>query len=181
MKFSSREAVLAFAAVVAAVIGGSSMLVKPRIADWQDLRLRQKDVRLRIEQDRKLVEQRDEVAAQIKELSDLLDAFPADKKMDVSWLSVVDSLAKKNGMELASRRAGDEKGHGDVYEMLIECKEWESDLAGLVHFLFDLQATGAMFDVRQLLIKPKGKGVLRGRFSLYCAYTRLHPDGAPGG
>jgi hypothetical protein len=59
-----------------------------------------------------------------------------------------------------------------VYELAIDCREWEATLDPLVRFLFDLQSEGAMFDVRQLMIKPKGKGVLRGRFALYCAYTR---------
>lgn len=161
---------LATAAV--AVFGGSTLLVRPKISEWNTLREKQAETLLRIQQDMRLVEKRDEYAEKLGELSKLLPAFPENKEMDVYWLSVVDGIASRHGVELSKRQSGTERRHGDVYEMLIECKDWEADLDGLVHFLFDLHTVGAMFDMRQLLIKPRGKGGLRGRFSLYCAYTR---------
>jgi hypothetical protein len=60
----------------------------------------------------------------------------------------------------------------------IECREWEASLDALVRFLFELQSEGAMLDIRQLLIKPRGQGILRGRFTLYCAYARAGDAGA---
>jgi len=178
VRLSPREAVLAFATLTVVVLGASSVLVRPRIEEWQELRRKQADTMLRIEQDRTLVGKRDEYAQELRDLSKMLRAFPVDKKMDVYWLSVMDGIATKHGAKLSKRQAGAERRHGDVYEMLIECKEWEANLNGLVHFLFDLQAVGAMFQMRQLLVKPKAKGVLRGRFSLYCAYTRESEDAA---
>ena len=61
---------------------------------------------------------------------------------------------------------------GDVFELPIEVRDWEGSLEALVGFLFELQSQGAMLDIRHLVMKPNEKKVLRGRFVLYCAYTR---------
>ena len=74
---------------------------------------------------------------------------------------------------ILKRQVGEEEKHGDVYELPIDCRDWEATLDSLTHFLFDLQAENAMLDVRQLLIRPnKDASKLRGRFLLNCAYTR---------
>jgi hypothetical protein len=172
MKFSYREGLLALVTAAIVLFGGSALLARSRIEKWKDLRQKQDDIRGQIEQDRSLVAEHEQWAKQLAELSVLLPVHPAGKKTDVYWLSVMDNLATKHGVQITKRQAGEEKKMGDVYELVIECREWEASLDAMVHFLFDLQAEGAMFDVRQLLIKPTGTGLLRGRFSLYCAYTR---------
>lgn len=172
MKISLREAVLVLITAAVALFGGSLMLVKPKIVYLKELRTKQAEVIRQIKQDKRLVDERDTWEKQLKKLSKMLPQYPVDKKMDVHWLSVMDNLAAKHGVKILKRQAGEERKQGDVYELPIECKEWEGGLDSIVHFLFDLQSEGAMLDIRQLLIKPKSKGVLRGRFSLYCAYTR---------
>lgn len=172
MRFSSREAVLALVAVAVILFGGSAMLVKPKLVYWKELRAKQAEVIRHIEQDKRLVAEREKWTKQLEALSKMLPQHSPDKKVDVYWLSIMDNLATKHGVEISKRQAGEEKKQGDVYELPIECKEWEGSLDSIVHFLFDLQSEGAMLDIRQLLIKPKEKGLLRGRFLLYCAYTR---------
>ena len=83
-------------------------------------------------------------------------------------------------MKISKRQPGEEKQQGEVYELPIECREWEGSLDAITHFLFDLQSEGAMMDIRHLLIKPKGEGVLGGRFWLHCAYTRGQESGVRG-
>lgn len=172
MKLTQREYILALATAAAVLYGGSALFIKSRLPELRDLREEQKTVRWQLEQDRKLAGERDKWAAELKELSGLLSRFSADKKMDVHWLAIMDSLAAKHGINITKRQVGEEKKQGDVYELSIECKEWEGTLDGITRFLFDLQSEGAMFDIRQLLMKPKEKDVLRGRFLLSCAYTR---------
>jgi hypothetical protein len=50
-------------------------------------------------------------------------------------------------------------------------------LDAIVKFLYDLQSQGAMMDVRKLMMKPHGVApqggyLMKGRFSLTCAYTK---------
>jgi hypothetical protein len=148
------------------------MVVRPQFERWKELRAQQAEMRHLTETDRRLVGERGKSEKRFEELSRNLPAFAPDKKMDVHWLSVMDDLAAKHNVQISKRQAGEEKKIGDVYELSIECLAWEASLDALIHFLFDLQASGAMLDVRQLLIKPKSPGLLGGRFSLSCAYTR---------
>lgn len=176
MKVSPREAVLGVLTLAVALLGGTALLARPKIDEWKQLRADQAQVRMEIEQDRRLVAGRDEWVKRLSELSKMLPVFPPDKKMDIHWLSVMDGAASKHGVQISKRQAGDEEQQGEVYELPIESKEWEGTLDGLVHFLFDMQKEGAMLDVRQLFVKPKSQNVLRGRFVLYCAYTRAEKD-----
>jgi len=172
VKLSSREAMLVLTVGAVGIFGGSAMLVKPRIDAWKELQKEQAGILAQIERDSKLVAERDKWMKRLEKLSEMLPQHASDEKMDVHWLSVMDNLASKHGVRISKRQAGEERRQGDVYELPIECKDWEGSLDSVIHFLFDLQSAGAMLDVRQLLVKPKGKGVLRGRFLLYCAYTR---------
>lgn len=174
MKVSPRESVLVLATGVVVLFGSSLLMVGPKIEEWKELGTKQDQVTQRIEQDKKLIAQRKNWAGQLEKLSKLLPRHPIGKKVDVHWLSVMDRLAAKHGVKISKRKTGAERQEGDVYELPIEVglDGWEASLESTVHFLFELQSEGAMFDIRQLLIKPRGKGALKGRFSLYCAYTR---------
>lgn len=172
MKFTTREIVLALLALAVGLFGGTGLFIRPRLAEMQRMRTERTALRAEIEQDMRLVERRAGFAEQLAELSERLPVYPADKKMDIHWLSLMDSLAAKHGVQIAKRQAGEEVKNGDLYELGIECKQWEADLDSMVHFLFDLQEEGAMLNVQQLLIRPKGNNVLRGRFFLNCAYTK---------
>ena len=172
MRISSREALLGVVAGGVVLLGVTALLLRPKLDEWRELREQQAELRQQIEMDKRLVAQRATWEARLAELSEMLPEFDAGKKMDVHWLSVMDGLASRNGIKLLKQQAGQEEDQGDVSELPIECREYECDLNALVHFLFDLQSQGAMLDVRQLRIKPKGEQLLRGSFSLYCAYRR---------
>lgn len=172
MKISPREVALGLTTLMVSLFGGTAIVAKPKIAEWKELRMEEAGILQQIEQHKRLAGQRDQWTGRLQEVRDMLPQYPADGKMDVHWLSTMDRLASRHGVRILKHEPGEEKLEGDVYEMPIECRDWEGSLEAIVHFLFDLQSEGAMLDIRQLLIKPKGKNLLRGRFLLYCAYTR---------
>lgn len=104
-----------------------------------------------------------------------MPVFETGRQVETYWLGLLDRLASTNNLSIIRRQALDERVLDNVYEMPIECKEWEGDLESLVHFLYDVHSQGAMLDVRRLFIRPNGgkNGGLRGSFTLYCAYMRL--------
>ena len=172
MKLSRREMVLGLLTVSAVLLAAAALLIRPKIAEWRELRAKQRAVREEIAADKRLVHSREEWEKRLAELSEQLQQFGPQRETEVYFLSLMDKLASQNGIRILKHRAGEEEKAGDIYELPIECQQWEGTLDSLVHFLFDLQSHGAMLDIHQLLVKPKQAGVLRGRFLLFCAYTR---------
>jgi hypothetical protein len=172
MKISPREMIMAFATVTLVVFGVSYFVLQPKIGAWKKLVEEETNLKQSIGGYKQMIAQKDYVTARLKKVSALLPVYPEDKEMDVYWMSVMDSIAKKNNLVITKRQSGKETKTGSIYELPIECREWAGDLDSLVYFLFDLQKEGGMMDVRQLSIKPKTKSNLKGRFLLYCAYTR---------
>ncbi len=179
MNMSRREMALGMATLAVALFGATALLVKPRLAGWRGLRAEQEGLRRDLMLDRRLVEQRAAWEERLAACGRELKPFPPDQEMDVYWLSVLDDAAKRHGLNLLRLEAGRELAQGAVRELPIECKDFEGTLDALTHFLFELQSRGAMLDVRQLFVKPKAGNVLRGRFSLSCAYTRAAGAEAP--
>jgi hypothetical protein len=172
MTLSQRESALLLGVLAAALFGVSVLLGKPKIAEWNEIRARRAVLQEGIARDRAMVAERAEWEQRFQDVSGMLSRHPADQKMDVHWMTLMDRAASRHGIQIKQRQAGEERRAGEVFEMPIEVKEWEGTLDALVHFLFDLQSEGAMLDIRQLLVRPKDDGILRGRFVLYCAYTR---------
>ena len=172
MRISRREAAIGLMAGIVALFGLTAILAKPRLDKWRELGRDQAKALEQIEKDKATVEERDKWVQRFEEINKAVPPFPADKQMDVHWLSIMDTVATKNGVVISKRRVGEEKRLGDLYEIPIECQDCEGSLAAIVRFLFDLQEQGAMLDIRQLVLKPKSASALRGRFTLYCAYTR---------
>ena len=121
-----------------------------------------------------LVGQRGAIEARFAELKDLMPVFPPDKRVDTHWLGIMDAAASQNGMSISRRQPGAEKLDGDVYELPIECREFEGSLESVVRFLYDVQNEGVMLDIRSLTVRPspQNPALLRGQFTLYCAYMR---------
>ncbi len=180
MTLTPRESVLALvtAAILATVATGA--FLAPKIERWreqrQEMAVAQSDIAL----SRSLVAARERWIGEYRELSRNIPRFAADQKMDIHWLSIMDRAAAKNGVKIIRRQALEQVRQGSLYELPIECQDWEGSLEALVRFLFDLQNQDAMMDVRQLMIRPRGRGVLRGRFSLACIYTRAEHGADPG-
>lgn len=175
MKVTSRELNLLLATLAVALFGATALMARPRVTQWKALKADQAQQRTEIEQDQRLLDDRARWEQEFDSLRQYLPQFPADKKMDIHWLSIMDSLASKHGVRISRRDVGEEKRLGDVYELPIDVRDWEGTLESLVHFLFELQTQGAMLDIRQLSMKPNEQRVLRGRFILYCAFTREGP------
>ena len=172
MKATEREVVLLIATVTVALFGVTSFLARPKLAEWKQIRDDQQIARASIERAERMLGSKERWEGDFAELSQQLPHHPEDRRMDIHWLSFMDKLASSHEVKILRRQAGEEKRLGDVYEMPIECREWEGSLDAMVHFLYALHEEGAMLDVRQLYVKPKNEKVLRGRFTLYCAYTK---------
>lgn len=172
MKFSRREYVLALMLVGFMLFGISAILAKPKLVEWRSLAEEKELLEIALEKDMRLLQRRETIAAEFEELRQFLPDFPKDKLMDVHWLTIMDETATRYGVNILKRQALEEKRMGDVYELPLECREWEGTLDSLRYFLVDLQGRGAMLDIRQLLVRQKEGEVLRGRFTLFCAYTR---------
>lgn len=171
MRLTYRETVLLIATVFAVLFGGFAILAKPKFERLKELRDMRSELKWQIERDRQFVAKEPALVKKYEALSKLLP--PAvEENMGVRWQQILERVARKNNVRIINSKAGIEKKLGDVYELPIDCKDWEGSLEGIVHFLFDLQNEGAMLDIRRLMIKPKGGQVLRGNFALYCAYTR---------
>ncbi len=172
MKVTARESILALATVSVALFGVTGLLARSKVEDWKMIRQQQAQARNSIEQSQTLVLQRDQWEQRMGGLKQMMRPFPRDKRMDVHWTSQMETRASAHGLKIVRHEVGNERQEGPIYELPIECRDWEGSLDALVHFLFDLQSEGAMLDIRYLRVKPKDKVLRTGRFSLYCAYMR---------
>ncbi len=176
MKITARETVLGLITISVALFGVTGLLARSKIDDWKAVRAQQIEVRSSIVRSQELVEQREKWDARMGELQGSMPRFPKGKRMDVYWSTEMERKASAHGLKILRHEVGGELQEGPIYELPIECRDWEGSLDALVHFLFDLQSEGAMLDIRYLRIKPKDKVLRTGRFSLYCAYMRDDPE-----
>lgn len=173
MRISAREATLGLLTVGTALFAATGMMAGGKIQEWKTTVNELENTRKTIESSRRLLGQKQKWAGQFNQLRGMLPRYPADKKnIDTEWLRKMDAIAARHGLRITRREVREEKKMGDVYELPIECRDWEGSLEAIKDFLVDLEAEGAMLDMRQLMIKPKSHNVLRGRFSLFCAYTK---------
>jgi hypothetical protein len=181
MTVSPREKALALITLTALLYGALGLTVRGRLEMLRALRQEHRARQTLLAERRALVAQGDEWARQYAELQDLMPVFEAGRRVDTYWLAIMDRLAAKNNFSILRRQVGSEQPAGDVHELPIDCKEWEGSLESLVGFLYDLQAEGAMLDVRQMYIRPapNNPALLRGSFTLFCAYLREAAPAAP--
>lgn len=174
MTLSRREQVLGTVTLLAILFGLVGLSARDRIALW-----REKRDRLAVQQ-RLLASERELIAMgplwreRYESVREQMPVFEPDRQVDTFWLGRMDALADRFGVRILRRQVGSETLVGDVYEFSIECREWEGTLDAFIRFLHAMQAEGAMLDVRDLLIRPhpSSPGVLRGSFTLFCAYMR---------
>ncbi|MDI6774141.1 MAG: hypothetical protein QME60_01925 [Verrucomicrobiota bacterium] len=177
MTFSPREAGLTLATGAVILFGVSFMLAKPVMRRWKDLRAEQTRVLQEIAVSRQLIGRRAKHAGELEKVSAKIPRYPADKKMDVHWLLAMDQIAQNTGVKINKRQVGPEKKLGPVYELAIECHDWEASQENLAAFLYEAQFESAMLDIRQLHVTAKPDRNVRGRFSLYCAYVKQEKPG----
>jgi hypothetical protein len=104
--------------------------------------------------------------------------FPENEDVDTYWLRRIAQIAESNYISIPRRQAGEEVQVGDVFERMIDVRDFEGALESLVKFGYALQhAESAMFDIRSINIRPnaRNKGFLKGSFTMACAYMR-DPD-----
>ena len=103
-----------------------------------------------------------------------MPTFEAGKATDTTWRRKLDELAAKHHVLIASAQTGKEVEAGDVLELPIDVRSFESSLESLVRLMHELENTSeGMFDITQISFKPSSKkGYLRGSFTLNCAYMR---------
>ncbi len=172
MKLTQRELVLGLVTLTAALYGGLLYFGSGQLQVWRQLRLEREQLLDSIRRSQSEVEKHPFWSAKMDDLQNLMPVFPRDKRMDVHWLSEVEGKATAHELKIFRHEVGSEQKEGPIYELPVFCRRWEGTLDALVHFLFDLQAEGAMLDVRYLYIRPKDKVIHDGRFDLYCAYRR---------
>ncbi len=170
MKVTRREAVLGMVTGAVLLFGSTYLGGRSRLHDLARMKDDCRALERRIERAKNMVAERDRWSGEWSRLEAQLPIFPADMDVSVHWLSVMDKMALASGVTISKRQKGEVRKIGHLYEMPIDVGNFEGTLDATVRFLFDLQTQNAMMDVRQLLIKPKGPNLLRGRFTLYCAY-----------
>lgn len=170
---SSKEKNMLMITVVVVLYAFAALCFKKQLASWKTEQKIYATAQKKLQDEKALIAAKDEWTAKYELMRDLMPVFPYEKDVDTHWLNIMDSAATRNGFMIARRQTNKEAVVGDVYELPIDCKDWEGTLEALVKFLYDLNKEGAMLDVRQLFVRPSTKpGYLKGTFTLYCAYMR---------
>ena len=170
---SSREKNMMLIAMVVVLYAVAALCFKKQSENWKVAQRVYVNAQKKLQEENALIAAKDEWAEKYEQMRDLMPVFPYEKDVDTHWLNIMDSAATRNGLTIARRQTSKEVEVGDVYELPVDCKDWEGTLESLVKFLYDLHQEGAMLDVRQLFIRPSNKpGLLKGTFTLYCAYMR---------
>jgi hypothetical protein len=171
---SFREKNLLIIVAVLALYALAALSYKKQMENWRTARQIYENAQKKLQEEKDLIAVRNDWNKRYEQMQSLMPVFPEEKDVDTHWLNTMEALAEKNNLTISRRQAGEEVSTaGDVFELPIECKDWEGTLESLVKFLYDLHLEGAMLDVRNMFIRPSSKaGYLKGTFSLYCAYMR---------
>lgn len=170
---SAKEKNMLLITVVIVLYAFAALSFKKQVANWTVSKKVYATAQKKFNEEQALIADRNEWAARYDQVRSLMPVFPYDKDVDTHWLNIMDSVATRTGLAIARRQTSKEAEVGDVYELPIDCKDWEGSLESLVKFLYELDQEGAMLDVRQLYARPSNKpGYLKGTFTLTCAYMR---------
>ena len=169
---SSQEKALAGGVAMAVLYAGLIFFLGDRLtpAYWaKKSSTRRMLVEQRNEQ-RNLISQKDALNSQYEGLRDMMPVFTPDKSVDTYWRDVISVIANRHGVSISCNPDNVENTRG-ACEMPFS-GTWSASLDSLVRFLYDLRATGAMLDIRKIVINPDSKnpGRLHGTFTLNCAY-----------
>ena len=166
--------------VVIVLYAFAALSFKKQVANWKAAERVYQTAQKKLNEENALIAARGDWAARYEQVRERMPVFPYEKDVDTHWLNVMDSVATRDGLAIARRQTNKEAEVGDVYELPIDCKDWEGTLESLVKFLYDLNQEGAMLDVRQLYVRTSNKpGFLKGTFTLYCAYMRGSVENKP--
>ena len=171
---SFKEKNMLMIALVVILYGVAAVCYKAQMPNWTKERKLQQSAEKKLKDERALIAARATWEDEYETMREFMPVFPYEKDMDTHWLRLMEDTARAEGMSITRRQSTKELEVGDVYELPIDCKDWEGSLDSLVNFLYQLGTQeGTMLDVRQLYIKPTNKtGILKGTFTLYSAYMR---------
>lgn len=174
MTISRREQTLIVITLLALLFGFIGFSARERLAVWREKRDNITTLKRLLASERELIDMGSLWRERYEKVREQMPVFEPDRQVDTFWLGRMDALADRYGVRILRRQVGNETLVGDVYEFSIECREWEGTLEAFVQFLHAMQLEGAMLDVRDLLVRPhpSSKGILRGSFTLFCAYMR---------
>ena len=168
------KAVLAILGVIALYVIAVVLWFTNCEAAWNKAaRTYQREAKKLADED-KLISERVKWNDAYEEEKALMPIFESGKATDTVWLRKVDDLARSNLVVIAQIDHGEEIAVGDVLELPIEIKSFESSLEALVKFMYALEnSTEGMYDIKAMNVKPGNKpGYLKGSMSLNCAYMR---------
>lgn len=170
---TTREKSMLLIAVVLVLYAVAALSYKTQLANWKREERIYKTAQKKLADERALIAARADWAERYTQMSDLMPVFPYEQDVATYWLNLMERASNESGLMIARRQTGKESEVGDVFELPIECRDWEGTLESLVKFLYEVQRVGAMLDVRQLYVRPTNNpGYLKGTFTLYCAYMR---------
>ncbi len=176
MKLNKRESRLAIIALIAVLIGLTYWIGEPRYEAWKQMNEEVDFLLHRQAAAQRLLDQTDDLNERLARLREQLPQHPRDADVTSQLLRNLQQFADEHGLLLLRREPEPERQIGDLYELAITAT-WEGELSSLVHFLYALQAQGAIVDVRQLTITPV-QGTpnrLRGTLTVDYAYSRSAP------
>jgi hypothetical protein len=174
MTITGREKAMAAITIMVLMYGVLGLLAKGRLETWRTKRAEGDLLARRLAQEQTLIALRPQLGKKYASVRDLMPVFSANEPVDTRWLSIMDEAASRNGINISNRKPPQESLVGDVYETAIECTEWNGSLDQLIHFLYELESKGVMLDMRKISMRPhpQNRLLLRGNFTLYCAYMR---------
>ena len=174
MNISTREMGLAWVTAMVLILAGTYWFGQPKAKAWKDAAKEREALGWRMKEIDHLLGDQTNVNQRLAALRKQLPQHPQGKDVTAELLMTLERTAQQHGLILLRREPEKEKSVGDLYEVAINCT-WESNLDGLVHFLYALQVQGAILDIRQLTVAPGqgGPDRLKGNFTVDCAYTRL--------
>lgn len=181
MRLTAREMVLGWLTLVVVLGAVSYWWGSERFEQWKKMRQQMQEAQKRIEWIERSVRQRPELEKQFAELSGQLPQYEADQDVTAEILKQLEKIARQHDFQLLRREPEKEKDLGDLFQVAVNCS-WQGSLEALVHFLYDIQSSGAMLDIDQLTASPAqgGPGELKGTLKLVAAYTRRPPIAKPG-
>lgn len=179
---STREKSMLLIAFVVILYAVAALSYKKQMTNWRAAERVYNTARKKVNDERALIAARGAWNERYGQMRELMPVFPYEQDVATYWLNIMERASEESGLMIARRQVGKEVEVGDVYELPLECRDWEGTLESMVRFLYSLQQAGAMLDVRQLFVRPAARpGYLKGTFVLTCAYMRSDdaPQAAP--
>jgi hypothetical protein len=93
MRISQREMTLVAVTLSVLLVGVTFIVGKPVLARWGEIGDRVEQRSALLQKQLAQIEAREQVDAKYAQLSKLMPEFPAEQKMDIHWLSVMDKIS----------------------------------------------------------------------------------------